>query len=92
MKSDLYTAIAQIAAERGIPREAVQEVESRQVVWVPGDAPGEFRTQPVEVGEALEDGRVRILAGLATGDRVVIAGAFTLKAELSKGEFGGHGH
>ena len=25
MKSDLYTAIAQIAAERGIPREAVQE-------------------------------------------------------------------
>lgn len=75
-----------------VPREAVQEVESRQVVWVPGDAPGEFRTQPVEVGEAPEDGRVRILAGLAAGDRIVIAGAFTLKAELSKGEFGGHGH
>ena len=75
-----------------VPREAVQEVEGQQVVWVPGDAPGEFRTQPVEVGEALEDGRVRILAGLAAGDRVVTAGAFTLKAELSKGEFGGHGH
>jgi cobalt-zinc-cadmium efflux system membrane fusion protein len=90
-------ATAEIEVGRGepvvvVPREAVQEVESRQVVWVPGDAPGEFRTQPVEVGEALEDGRVRILAGLAAGDRVVIAGAFTLKAELSKGEFGGHGH
>jgi membrane fusion protein, heavy metal efflux system len=75
-----------------VPRVAVQDVEGRQVVWVPGDAPGEFHTQPVEVGSALDDGRVQILAGLAAGDRVVVAGAFTLKAELSKGEFGGHGH
>ena len=75
-----------------VPREAVQEVEGQQVVWVPGDGPGEFLAQPVEVGLGTEDGRVRILSGLAAGARVVIAGAFTLKAELSKSEFGGHGH
>jgi cobalt-zinc-cadmium efflux system membrane fusion protein len=75
-----------------VPRAAVQDVEGRHVVWVPGEAPGEFRAQPVEVGPAMEDGRVRILTGLLAGDRVVVAGAFTLKAELSKSEFGGHGH
>lgn len=75
-----------------VPRTAVQEVEGRQVVWVPGSVQGQFRAQPVEVGPALEDGRVRILSGLAAGERLVVAGAFTLKAELSKGEFGGHRH
>ncbi len=75
-----------------VPRAAVQNVEGRQVVWVPGDSPGQFRVQPVDVGPATEDGRVRILAGITAGDRVVVAGAFTLKAELSKSEFGGHGH
>jgi cobalt-zinc-cadmium efflux system membrane fusion protein len=75
-----------------VPREAVQDVEGRKVVWVPGDIPGQFRATPVDVGTAMEDGRVRILSGLAAGKPVVVAGAFTLKAELSKGEFGGHGH
>ena len=75
-----------------VPRQAVQDVEGRQVVWIPGEAPGQYLAQTVEVGPAMEDGRVRILAGLDAGDRVVVAGAFTLKAELSKGEFGGHGH
>lgn len=75
-----------------VPRQAVQEVEGRQVVWVPGEMQGQFRTNPVEIGAATGDGRVRILSGLAAGTPVVVAGAFTLKAELSKGEFGGHGH
>ncbi|MGH7574166.1 MAG: efflux RND transporter periplasmic adaptor subunit [Longimicrobiales bacterium] len=75
-----------------VPREAVQDVEGRSIVWVPGDAPGQFRAQPVDAGAAMEDGRMRILSGLAAGEPVVVAGAFTLKAELSKGEFGGHGH
>jgi cobalt-zinc-cadmium efflux system membrane fusion protein len=75
-----------------VPREAVQDVEGRKVVWVPGDIPGQFRATPVDVGTAMEDGRVRILSGLAVGKPVVVAGAFTLKAELSKSEFGGHGH
>lgn len=75
-----------------VPREALQDVEGQQVVWVPGDEPGEFRAQPVQVGSALADGRVHVVTGLSAGDAIVVAGAFTLKAELSKGEFGGHGH
>jgi cobalt-zinc-cadmium efflux system membrane fusion protein len=75
-----------------VPRESLQDVEGQQVVWVPGGKPGEFRAQPVETGAVMTDGRVRILAGLEAGDVVVVVGAFTLKAELSKGEFGGHGH
>ncbi|MGH7574038.1 MAG: efflux RND transporter periplasmic adaptor subunit, partial [Longimicrobiales bacterium] len=70
----------------------VQDVEGRTIVWVPGEVPGEFRAQPVDAGAALGDGRIRIRSGLAAGEPVVVAGAFTLKAELSKGEFGGHGH
>ena len=34
MKSDLYTAIAQIAAERNIPREAVQKALEQALVTV----------------------------------------------------------
>ncbi len=59
---------------------------------MPGDEPGEFRAQPVEVGDGLDGDRVAILSGLEPGSRIVTEGAFTLKAELSKGEFGGHGH
>lgn len=75
-----------------VPQDAVQEVEGRRAVFVPGDRPGEFRAQPVEVGETLEGGRVAIRSGLAPGARLVVSGAFALRSELAKGEFGEHGH
>ncbi len=75
-----------------VPRDAVQNVEGADVVWVPGDEPGAFVARPVLMGEELPGGLVELTAGLAAGDAVVVAGAFTLKAELAKGEFGGHGH
>lgn len=75
-----------------VPRDALQELEGRQVVFVPGDEPGEFRAVPVEVGETIEGDRVIIVSGLAPGSRVVTAGAFALRSELSKGEVGEHGH
>lgn len=75
-----------------VPQDAVQEVEGRRVVFVPGDRPGEFRAQPVELGETLDEGRVAIRSGLAAGDRLVVGGAFALRSELAKGEFGEHGH
>ena len=75
-----------------VPRGAVQDVEGRQVVWVPGDEPGHFTVRAVEVGQTLGGGRVEILSGLEPGERIVTEGAFTLKAQLAKGEFGGHGH
>ena len=75
-----------------VPRGAVQNIEGRQVVWVPGAEPGHFTVRPVEVGQTLEGGRIEILSGLEPGEPIVTEGAFTLKAQLSKGDFGGHGH
>ena len=75
-----------------VPDGAVQDLEGRKVVFVPGDRPGEFRAQPVEVGEQLEGGKVVILSGLTGDSRIVVAGAFSLRSELAEGEIGEHGH
>lgn len=76
-----------------VPAEAVQTIEGRTVVWVPGEEAGHFLTRDVETGQTLADKRIEIVAGLAAGQDIVVTGAFTLKAELSRGEFGGgHGH
>lgn len=75
-----------------VPQDAVQTVEGKLVVFVPGDAPGEFRAVPVEVGPTTDGNRIVILSGIAPGSRVVTVGAFALRSELSKGEIGEHGH
>lgn len=75
-----------------VPRDAVQTVEGSAVVWVPTEESGEFTTRIVEIGRELPGGLVEIMRGLEPGAAVVVQGAFTLKSELAKGEFGGHGH
>jgi len=75
-----------------VPQAAVQELEGRQVVFVPGDRPGEFAARTVEVGEQADNGRVVIIAGLEAGDSIVTSGAFALRSELAEGEIGDHGH
>ncbi|MGH7458096.1 MAG: efflux RND transporter periplasmic adaptor subunit [Longimicrobiaceae bacterium] len=77
-----------------VPQNAVQEMEGRTVVFVPGDQPGEFRAVPVEVGEPVGDGRVVIRSGLDADAPLVVAGAFSLRSEAAKGAIAeaGHGH
>lgn len=75
-----------------VPAAAVQEVEGEKVVFVPGAGTGQFRAVRIELGEQLDGGRVIIRSGLAPGARVVVAGAFALRSELSKGEIGEGGH
>lgn len=75
-----------------VPQDAVQDVEGKPSVFVPGDRPGEFRAQPVEVGEPVEGGRVTIRSGLAAGSRIVTRGGFALRSELAKSEIGEGGH
>lgn len=75
-----------------VPQDAVQEVDGRKAVFVPGDAPWTFRVRPVEVGDFVDGNRVIIRAGLSAGDRVVRRGAFVLRSELARGEIGEHGH
>lgn len=60
MKSDLYTAIAQIAAERGIPREAVMESIQQALRTVYKKATGS--DEEVEIELDVNTGRIRIFA------------------------------
>lgn len=75
-----------------IPRDAVQMLEGREVVFVRGDHPGEFREHPVITGPPIGANLVEIRSGLSIGDSIVVAGAFMLRSELAKGEIGEHGH
>lgn len=73
-----------------VPEAAVVTDGTERYVFVEVE-PGAFERRSVEV-EALGDGGLVVLSGLAAGERVVVEGAFTLKSELAKGEFGGHHH
>jgi cobalt-zinc-cadmium efflux system membrane fusion protein len=64
-----------------VPLDAVQQVENRPVVFVPGVNAGEFRAQDVTLGRQSAD-RIEIIEGLRQGERVVVAGAFILKSEV----------
>jgi cobalt-zinc-cadmium efflux system membrane fusion protein len=67
----------------GVPEEAVQSVEGRDVVFV--QTPKGFQATNVTIGQR-SAGRVEIVAGLKPGAVVATKGAFLLKAELGKGE------
>ena len=73
-----------------IPKTALQTMDEKTVVFVK-DEDG-FEPRPVTVGRS--DGtHVEVTSGLKAGQKIVSAGAFTLKAQLAKGSFGdGHGH
>jgi cobalt-zinc-cadmium efflux system membrane fusion protein len=73
-----------------VPREAVQSLEGKPVVFVPGDEAGEFRAREVCPGETV-DGLILIDTGLAAGERVVTRGSFLVKAQTMKSELG-HEH
>ncbi len=60
MKSDLYTAIAQIAAERGIPREAVMESVQQALRTVYKKTTGS--DEDVEIEIDVNTGKIRIFA------------------------------
>lgn len=78
-----------------LPVDAVQLHEGHHIVFVqlppePGEAHVVFEIREVDVGPTLSDGIV-VLGGLTGSELVVKVGAFTLKAEMTKGA-GGHSH
>lgn len=88
------TASVQLSGSGGagamrVPAAAVQTVEGKQVVFV-RTAHG-FKATPVVLGDAAGD-TIIVRSGLTGRERIAIAGTFTLKAELGKGEaeHGGH--
>lgn len=72
-----------------IPEEAIQNWENEKIVFVceEGDV---FEARHVELGNKVGKDQI-ILGGLQEGDRIVVRGAFYLKAEMSKATFG-HTH
>ena len=73
-----------------IPKGAIQTVEDRPSVFVQTDEG--FAPQPVTTVRS-NGTHVEVTSGLIPGQRYVVEGAFTLKAELGKGSFGdGHAH
>jgi RND family efflux transporter MFP subunit len=64
-----------------VPEAAVQSIGERQVVFVPvKNSEGSFAVREVRLGPAA-NGRYAVLEGLKSGDVVVAAGSFILKAE-----------
>lgn len=66
-----------------IPSAAVQNMNGRQVVFVPTTDPNVFAIRPVRLGSEA-NGRFPVLEGLTVGDRVVSDGSFLLRAEFLK--------
>lgn len=66
-----------------VPRGAVFTVDSMATVFVPDGAPNRFIARSVDVGPAIGD-QVPILAGLKSGDSLIVKGGFLIKADLGK--------
>ncbi len=69
-----------------IPEEAIQNMNGEKIVFILEEK-DIFAVCHVELGEKI--GNTRIIAkGLEEGEKIVIKGAFNLKAELTKASFG----
>ena len=79
------------SAERGlvVPRDAVQAVGERTVVYVPveGDE-GRFVERLVKLGATVGDS-VQVLEGVKPGERIVTSGSFFLRGEAARNRSGG---
>lgn len=79
-----FTPAGGPASRLAVPADAVQSVDGRPAVFLElAGEPGAFRPRTVQPGPAA-GGLVPIAAGLQAGDRVVVAGAFVLKAQYEK--------
>jgi cobalt-zinc-cadmium efflux system membrane fusion protein len=84
-------AIEKKQAEIVVPLSALQNIDGQTVVFVQHED-GEFEPQAVQTGRS-DFQQVEIIQGLKRGQTYVSQNAFSLKAQLQKGEFGeGHSH
>ncbi len=66
-----------------VPRDAIQTIEGKQVVFVETEEGFEKR----DIVSGRSDGKnVEIISGLSSGERIAATNTFTLKAELGKSE------
>jgi cobalt-zinc-cadmium efflux system membrane fusion protein len=82
--------VSAVEAPVVVPKTALQAIDGKTNVFI--ETEKGFSPEPVTIGRS-NTKNVEITAGLQPGQRYVTKGAFTLKAHLSKGDFGdGHGH
>lgn len=97
LKPGMFGAITLSAGDAAkqvpmVPVGAVQQLDGKSVVFVPGEHDGDFRAQPVELG-AEGGGKVEIVSGLSPDSQVVIKGAFDVKAAMTAaGRSAAHHH
>lgn len=73
-----------------VPDEAIQEMEGQKVLFIASEQPNRFIKRPVKTGPA-KNGRTLIESGLDIGEKIVVEGAFMVKAQAMKAELG-HSH
>ncbi|MCF6250162.1 MAG: efflux RND transporter periplasmic adaptor subunit [Methylococcaceae bacterium] len=84
-------AIEKKQAEVVVPLSSLQTIEGQTIVFVQHED-GDFEPQEVQTGRK-DFQQVEIIHGLKPGQTYVSQNAFSLKAQLQKGEFGeGHHH
>ncbi|MBL8765437.1 MAG: efflux transporter periplasmic adaptor subunit, partial [Phycisphaerae bacterium] len=81
VRGAVVTAAQQAAV--AVPRDAVQTVEGRSVVFV-RVSEDTYEARPVTLGRTGAT-QVEILSGLAAGEAYVSENAFLVKAEIGKG-------
>lgn len=74
-----------------VPAAAVQRLGEDWVVFIPRDHEGEFEIRVVGRGRDL-GGEIEIVSGLKKDEKIVVDGAFLLKAEAEKARGGGEEH
>ena len=93
LKLGMYVTVSFTSGSDGrvtvVPRDAVQSVGDRTVVYVPtADGEGRFIERPVKVGPPVGDA-VSVLEGLKPGEQVVTQGSFFLRSEATRMRSGG---
>jgi membrane fusion protein, heavy metal efflux system len=66
-----------------VPRQAVQSIGERNVVYVATDEAGRFQERTVRLGSSSDDA-VEVVDGVRAGEHVVTEGSFFLRAEAGR--------
>ncbi|MFQ5779247.1 MAG: efflux RND transporter periplasmic adaptor subunit [Nitrospiria bacterium] len=83
-------AVDQIESDLIVPKQALQSIENKPTLFI--ETEEGLQPQHVTVGRS-DDVHVEITSGVQEGQRYVMEGAFTLRAQLGKGDLGdGHNH
>ncbi|PQV62801.1 RND family efflux transporter, MFP subunit [Abditibacterium utsteinense] len=75
------------AAVLAVPKDAVQTMDGKPVVFVRGAKPDTFLAREITKG-ATADGLTQVKSGLKSGEMVVSQGAFIVKSQAMKSELG----